>query len=63
MKTKRFLAIFLTIFAVIFAAAGFVVPPVGVINSSVLWLIAQFFIYAATLLGIDIEYIKLFRKN
>ena len=62
MKVKKALAIFLTLAAVVFAAAGFVVPPTGIINSSVLWFTAQAFVFSATLLGIDIEYIKLLKK-
>jgi len=61
-KVKKILAIILTISALGFGIAGFCVPPLGVINSSVLWLTAQIFVFAATLLGIDIEYIKLLKK-
>lgn len=62
MKVKRILAIILTISAILFGIAGFVVPPVGIINSSVLWFTAQLFVFSATLLGIDIEYVKLLKK-
>lgn len=61
-KTKKILAILLTISAIGFGIAGFCVPPVGILNSSVLWFTAQLFVFAATLLGIDIEYIKLLKK-
>lgn len=37
---------------VCFAIAGFVVPPVGEIHDSVLWITAQCFIYAGSALGI-----------
>ena len=60
-KTKIILAWILAISAVGFGIAGFCVPPLGVINSSVLWLVAQFLLFSATLLGIDIEYLKLLK--
>lgn len=62
MKVKRILAILLTLSAVGFGVAGFCVPPTGVISSSVLWFTAQLFVFAATLLGIDAEYVKLLKK-
>lgn len=61
LKTKIFLSWILAMSAVGFGIAGFCVPPVGVINSSVLWLIAQFLLFSATLLGLDIEYLKLLK--
>lgn len=61
-KTKKILAWLLAVSAIGFGIAGFVVPPVGIINSSVLWLIAQFNLFSATLLGIDLEYAKLLKK-
>jgi len=62
LKVKKILAIGLTVAAIGFGAAGFVVPPTGIISSSVLWFTAQIFVFAATLLGIDVEYIKLLKK-
>lgn len=59
---KKVISVVLVVFAIAFAVAGFFVPPTGVIDASVLWFIAQCFLYSATLLGIDIEYIKLFKK-
>lgn len=61
-KVKKILAICLTVASLGFGVAGFVVPPTGVISSSVLWFCAQCFLFAATLLGIDLEYIKYFKK-
>lgn len=61
-KLKKILSIILTISSICFGIAGFFVPPLGVINSSVLWFTAQLFVFAATLLGIDVEYIKLLKK-
>lgn len=59
MKTKRFIAVLLVIAAIGFGVAGFCVPPVGIINSSVLWLIAQFLLFTASMLGIDVEALKI----
>lgn len=38
--------------SVAFAAAGFVVSPVGEIHDSVLWMCAQFLLYTGSALGI-----------
>lgn len=62
LKIKKVLAICLIVAAIGFGVAGFIVPPTGVISSSVLWLTAQIFVFAATLLGIDVEYVKLLKK-
>ena len=39
--------------AVAFAAAGLILPPLGVIDGSVLMLSAQLLVLCATLLGVD----------
>ena len=39
--------------AVAFAAAGLYLPPMGVIDSTVLMLVAQLLVLCATLLGVD----------
>ena len=62
-KLKKALAVILTICSLGFGVAGFIVPPTGVISSSVLWFTAQLFVFAATLLGIDLEYIKMLKRN
>lgn len=61
-RTKKILAWILAISAIGFGVAGFCVPPIGIINSSVLWFIAQLNLFSATLLGIDLEYVKLLKK-
>ena len=45
--------------AVAFAAAGLYLPPMGVIDSTVLMLVAQLLVLCATLLGVDSYYDKL----
>lgn len=50
---KIYSAIFMLMAAVGFGVAGFCVPPVGEISDPVLWLIAQFLMYAALAMGID----------
>lgn len=62
LKLKRILAVICTISSIGFGIAGFIVPPTGIISSSVLWFTAQLFVFAATLLGIDIELVKLLKK-
>lgn len=51
MVLKEKLAAFATISAVFFGAAGMALPPMGAIDKSVLYIIAQLLIFAATLLG------------
>lgn len=58
-KTKIYLSIASFIFAIIFGIAGFCVPPIGIINSSVLYFTAQLFLFTATLLGVNIDFTKL----
>lgn len=47
-------AIGMLIFGVGLTTAGFIIPPVGVISDSVLWVLAQCFIYAGSALGINV---------
>lgn len=61
-KLKRILAISCTISSIGFGIAGFFVPPQGIIDSSVLWFTAQLFVFAATMLGIDLEFIKVLKQ-
>lgn len=49
---QTYSAIGMLIAGVLFAAAGFVTPPIGQIHDSVLWIAAQCFIYAGSALGI-----------
>ena len=50
---KIYSAILMLIASVGFGVAGFCVSPVGELSESVLWLIAQFLMYAAMALGVD----------
>lgn len=50
---KQYLAIAAFAAAIAFAVAGLCIPPAGVIHSSVLMLVAQLLVLAATLLGVD----------
>ena len=57
MLRKKSIAFWTTLIAaVLFAIAGFIVPPLGVINSSVLWVVAQFLTFTATILGLDLKF-------
>lgn len=47
--------------AVLFGTAGMLLPPIGVIDNSVLMLIAQLLILCATLLGVE-SYIEKIRE-
>ena len=50
---KIWSAIMMLAASVGFGVAGFCVSPVGELSESVLWLIAQFLMYAAMALGVD----------
>lgn len=52
------IAVFLILFfvGVFFGAGGMVLPPLGIIDSSVLVLIAQIFVLAASVYGFEIHF-------
>ena len=52
-NVKLNLALCSFFFSILFGIAGFCVPPMGEINSSVLYLIAQLLVLCATFLGLD----------
>ena len=56
---KRKIALMAFGSAVAFAAAGLILPPLGVIDGSVLMLSAQLLVLCATLLGVDGYYDKM----
>lgn len=47
-------AVVMLIFGVSLTVAGFIVPPIGDISDSVLWVLAQSLIYAGSALGINV---------
>lgn len=52
-KIQKVMSVWSFVFAVGFAIAGFVVPPLGIIDGSVLYLCAQFLLLTASLLGVS----------
>ncbi len=60
MKTKIALASFIC--AISFGVAGLIIPPMGVIDSSVLIFVAQLLTLTATFFGID-NYVNLIRRK
>ena len=50
---RCYTAIGMLVAGVSLSVAGFIVPPVGEISNSVLWIFAQCLIYAGSALGID----------
>lgn len=46
-------AVMMLVFGAGLTIAGFAVPPVGHVSDSVLWVLAQCFIYAGSALGIN----------
>ena len=49
---KKYLSVAAFVAAIVFAAVGMALPPQGVIDSSVLILVAQLLVLCATFLGI-----------
>lgn len=50
------LAVLLTISGIVLLVAGFIVPPLGVIDSSVLVAFGEVMTFAGALLGLDYKY-------
>lgn len=48
---------------VMLTVAGFIVPPLGEISDSVLWMLAQTLIYAGAVFGVKLYIDDLFRKE
>lgn len=51
---QYYTAAFMLLAGIILSIAGFIVPPVGEISDSVLWLFAQCLIYAGSIFGVGI---------
>lgn len=63
-NTQLILGVILAIFGVILIISSFIVPPMGVIHSSVLAAVGEIFTFAGALMGIDYTYrIKLYKLN
>lgn len=52
LKIQYAVAIFLIIGSFALAIASFIVPPTGIIDTSVLWFFAQALMFAATIFGV-----------
>ena len=59
---KEFIAVASFLCAILFACAALVIPPKGVMDSSVLVLIAQLLILCATFLGVE-SYVDIIRRK
>ena len=58
-NVKNILASFATIAATVLSVWALLLPPQGEIDQSVLFVLAQFLLFAATLLGVDLAFEKL----
>ena len=52
-RVQKLMSVWSFVFAVFFGIAGFCVPPLGIIDGSVLYLCAQFLLLTASLLGVS----------
>lgn len=62
-NAKTFIAIFCVSAAIIIAFTALFIPPVGVIDSTVLWFIAQALLFSASIIGIDFKIKDVFKKQ
>lgn len=62
-QTKLYMSIAAFIFAILFGIAGFIAPPLSIIDSSVLYFTGQLFLFTATLLGVNIDFSQLKKSN
>lgn len=63
-NAQLILGVILAIFGVILIISSFIVPPLGVIHSSVLAAVGEIFTFAGALLGIDYTYrLKMYKLS
>lgn len=62
-NVKIFIAIISVVAAIVIAFCALYIPPVGIIDSSVLWFIAQALLFAASIIGIDFKIKDVFKKS
>ena len=55
-RTQLYLAVLLATFGMVLMVASFFVPPMGVIDSSVLVATGEVFTFSGSLMGIDFHY-------
>lgn len=60
---KKKLCIITLFFAILCGIAGFLVPPLGLVDSSVLWMISQFLLYSSACLGLDLKFNEKLRNS
>lgn len=60
---KTFIAVVCVIAAICIAFVALYIPPVGIIDSSVLWFIAQALLFSASIIGIDFKIRDVFKKQ
>ena len=60
-KVKKHLSIWSFVFSIIFGLIGIFMPPVGVIDNSVLIFIAQLLVFTSNILGFDLG--NVFKSN
>ena len=61
-QPKEILALMALIVASVLAIWGMLLPPVGAVEQNLLILVAQFLVFAATLLGIGSTFERLLRR-
>ena len=61
-QPKEILALLALIVASVLAIWGMLLPPVGAVEQNLLILVAQFLVFAATLLGIGSTFERLLRR-
>lgn len=61
-KIKIWFSYIAFITSILFGVAAMIIPPMGIIDPSVLWFIAQMLVFAATMVGVPLEIDNLRQK-
>jgi len=63
-NVQLILGVILAIFGIILIVTSFIVPPLGIIHSSVIASVGEIFTFSGSLLGIDYAYkLKMYKLN
>lgn len=62
-KFKHIISVLCVVAAIVIAFVALFLPPVGIIDSSVLWYIAQSLLFSASIIGIDFKIADVFKSQ
>ena len=62
-KSKNIVSVGCFFAAIIIALVALVCPPLGIIDTSVLWFTAQLLVLCSTIIGVNFNIIDVFKSN